>query len=30
LGNSATAKDLQAAMKAHILAEAQLMGRFKR
>ena len=30
LGNSATAKDLQAAMKGHILAEAQLMGRFKR
>ncbi len=30
LGNSATAKDLQAAMKGHILAETQLMGRFKR
>jgi hypothetical protein len=29
LGNNATAKDLQAAMKGHILAEAQLMGRFK-
>ncbi len=30
LGNTATAKDLQAAMKGHILAEAKLMGRFKR
>jgi hypothetical protein len=30
LGNNATAKDLQAAMKGHILAESQLMGRFKR
>jgi Raf kinase inhibitor-like YbhB/YbcL family protein len=30
LGNTATAKDLQAAMKGHILAETQLMGRFKR
>jgi Raf kinase inhibitor-like YbhB/YbcL family protein len=30
LGNNATAKDLQAAMKGHILAETQLMGRFKR
>jgi Raf kinase inhibitor-like YbhB/YbcL family protein len=29
-GNCATAKDLQAAMKGHILAETQLMGRFKR
>jgi Raf kinase inhibitor-like YbhB/YbcL family protein len=30
LDNKATAKDLQPAMKGHILAEAQLMGRFKR
>jgi Raf kinase inhibitor-like YbhB/YbcL family protein len=30
LGNNATAKDLLAAMKGHILAETQLMGRFKR
>jgi hypothetical protein len=30
LGNNTTAKDLQAAMKGHILAEAQLMGRFKK
>jgi Raf kinase inhibitor-like YbhB/YbcL family protein len=30
LGSSATAKDVQAAMKGHILAEAQLMGRYKR
>jgi Raf kinase inhibitor-like YbhB/YbcL family protein len=30
LGNNTTAKDLQAAMKGHILAETQLMGRFKR
>ena len=30
LGNKAAAKDLQAAMKGHILAETQLMGRFKR
>jgi hypothetical protein len=30
LGNNATAKDLQAAMKGHILAETQLMGRFKK
>jgi Raf kinase inhibitor-like YbhB/YbcL family protein len=30
LTNSATAKDVQAAMKGHILAEAQLMGRYKR
>jgi Raf kinase inhibitor-like YbhB/YbcL family protein len=30
LGNNTAAKDLQAAMKGHILAEAQLMGRFKR
>ncbi len=30
LGNNATVKDLQAAMKGHILAETQLMGRFKR
>jgi len=30
LGNNTTAKELQGAMKGHILAEAQLMGRFKR
>jgi Raf kinase inhibitor-like YbhB/YbcL family protein len=30
LGNNATAKEVQAAMKGHILAEAQLMGRFKK
>jgi hypothetical protein len=30
LGNNITAKDLQGAMKGHILAEAQFMGRFKR
>jgi Raf kinase inhibitor-like YbhB/YbcL family protein len=30
LGNNATAKELQAAMKGHILAETQLMGQFKR
>jgi Raf kinase inhibitor-like YbhB/YbcL family protein len=30
LGNSATAKDVQTAMKGHVLAEAQLMGRYKR
>jgi Raf kinase inhibitor-like YbhB/YbcL family protein len=30
LSSSATARDLQAAMKGHILAEAQLMGRYKR
>jgi len=30
LGNSTTAKDLQGAMKGHILAQTQLMGRFKR
>ena len=30
LGNNTAAKDLQAAMKGHILAETQLMGRFKR
>jgi Raf kinase inhibitor-like YbhB/YbcL family protein len=30
LGKDATAKELQAAMKGHILAETQLMGRFKR
>ena len=30
LASNATAKDLQAAMKGHILAEAQLMGRYKR
>lgn len=30
LGNNAAAKDLQAAMKGHILAETQLTGRFKR
>jgi Raf kinase inhibitor-like YbhB/YbcL family protein len=30
LGSNATAKDLQAAMKGHILAEGQLMGRYKR
>ncbi len=30
LTSSATAKDVQAAMKGHILAEAQLMGRYRR
>jgi len=30
LGNNATAKDVAAAAKGHILAEAQLMGRYKR
>jgi Raf kinase inhibitor-like YbhB/YbcL family protein len=30
LGSNATAKDLQAAMKGHILAETQLMGRYTR
>jgi Raf kinase inhibitor-like YbhB/YbcL family protein len=30
LDNRATAKDLQAAMKGHILTQTQLMGRFKR
>ena len=30
LSGNATAKDVQAAMKGHILAEAQLMGRYKR
>jgi Raf kinase inhibitor-like YbhB/YbcL family protein len=30
LDSSATAKDVQAAMKGHVLAEAQLMGRYKR
>jgi Raf kinase inhibitor-like YbhB/YbcL family protein len=30
LGSNATAKDVQAAMKGHIVAEAQLMGRYKR
>jgi Raf kinase inhibitor-like YbhB/YbcL family protein len=30
LGNNAAAKDVQAAMKGHVLAEAQLMGRYKR
>jgi Raf kinase inhibitor-like YbhB/YbcL family protein len=30
LSNNATAKDVTAAMKGHILAEAQLMGRYKR
>jgi Raf kinase inhibitor-like YbhB/YbcL family protein len=30
LGNNTAAEDLQAAMKGHILAETQLMGRFKR
>ena len=30
LGNNATAKDVQAAIKGHVLAEAQLMGRYKR
>jgi hypothetical protein len=30
LDGNATAKDVQAAMKGHILAEAQLMGRYKR
>jgi Raf kinase inhibitor-like YbhB/YbcL family protein len=30
LGNSATAKDVQAALKGHVVAEAQFMGRYKR
>jgi len=30
LSSNATAKDVQAAMKGHTLAEAQLMGRYKR
>ena len=30
LSSNATAKDVQAAMKGHILAEAQLIGRYKR
>ena len=30
LDSKATAKDVQAAMQGHVLAEAQLMGRFKR
>lgn len=30
LGSSATAKDVQSAMKGHVLAEAQLMGRYQR
>lgn len=30
LGNNAAAKDLQAAMKGHVLAEAQTMGRYQR
>lgn len=30
LGNSATAKDVQAAMQGHVLGEAQLMGRYGR
>ena len=30
LGNNATAKEVQAAMKGHVVAEAQLMGRYKR
>jgi hypothetical protein len=30
LASSATAKDVQAAMKGHIVVEAQLMGRYKR
>jgi Raf kinase inhibitor-like YbhB/YbcL family protein len=30
LASNATAKDVRAAMKGHILAEAQLMGRYKR
>jgi len=30
LGSRATARDVQAAMKGHVLAEAQLMGRYKR
>lgn len=30
LGNQATAKDLLAAIKEHVLAEAQTMGRYKR
>ncbi len=29
LGDSATAKDIQAAIKGHVLAEGQLMGRYK-
>lgn len=29
LGNNATSKDVQAAIKGHVLAEAQLMGRYK-
>jgi Raf kinase inhibitor-like YbhB/YbcL family protein len=30
LGNNATAKDVTTAMKGHVLAETQLMGRYKR
>jgi len=30
LASNATAKDVQASMQGHILAEAQLMGRYKR
>jgi len=30
LGSNATARDVQAAMKGHVLAEAQLMGRYRR
>ncbi|PKO24048.1 MAG: YbhB/YbcL family Raf kinase inhibitor-like protein [Chloroflexi bacterium HGW-Chloroflexi-1] len=30
LGSNATARDVQAAMKGHVLTEAQLMGRYKR
>jgi phosphatidylethanolamine-binding protein (PEBP) family uncharacterized protein len=30
LSNSATTKDVQSAMQGHILANAQLMGRYKR
>jgi Raf kinase inhibitor-like YbhB/YbcL family protein len=30
LASNATAKDVQSAMRGHILAEAQLMGRYKR
>ncbi len=30
LGNNATAKDVQAALKGHVLAEAQTMGRYTR
>jgi len=30
LGSNATARDVQAAMKGHVLVEAQLMGRYRR